>query len=109
MDILNRREFLKLTGLAFASSVMLPTHRVLEHRLANPQIRFDGNLLRGTSDGTILISNDNGKTWSKLVNFGDHQTVIQLLQKNGLIFVNLGLGSYDFWLKSADGQKWLTV
>jgi hypothetical protein len=109
---LNRRDFLKFTGLVLASGVVLSTHQAIERGFqlfADPQIRFGSNLFRGTSQGAILSSNDDGKTWNKLVGFGEYHPILQFTQKNEQIYANLGAGRYDFWLRSADGREWFTV
>ena len=112
MNTLNRRDFLKLTGLVVASGVMLSAYQAFEHGgwlLADPQVRFGKSLIRGNSHGDILSSSDEGKTWNKLVGFGEHNKVIQLMQNGEQIYANLGPDNDGFWLKSADGQKWYIV
>jgi hypothetical protein len=112
MNPLNRRDFLKLTGLVLSAGAVLSTTQAIEHgaRLfADPQILFDKDLIRGTSDGTILSSSDDGKTWNKLVGFGKCHPILQLAQKDEQIYADLSLGSHHFWLRSADGREWFTV
>jgi len=112
MNTFNRRDFLKLTGLVMASGTVLSAPRAIEYSVqlfADPQIRFGSNLIRGTAHGTILLSSDDGATWNQLVNLGEGYTILQFAQKDEQIYANLSIGSDDFWLKSADGQKWYTV
>lgn len=112
MNTFNRRDFLKFAGLVLASSALLSTYPAIENGvqlLADPQIRFGKYLIRGTAYGVILSSSDEGNTWKELARFGECQAVLQFAQKGEQIYANLGMGSHDFWLRSADGQKWLTV
>jgi len=112
MNTLDRRQFLKLTGLVLASGVVLSAPQAFKagvRLFSEPQIRFGRHLIRGTAHGTILSSSDEGKTWEKLVSFGEHHSILQLVQHEAEIHANLGLGSHDFWLRSADGQKWYIV
>jgi hypothetical protein len=112
MNTFNRRDFLKLTGLVMASGAVLSAPQAIEYGVqlfADPQIRFGGSLIRGTAHGIILSSSDDGVTWNRLVNLGEGYTVLQFAQKEAQIYANLSTDSHDFWLKSADGQKWYTV
>src|SRR5512136_2715626 len=100
MNTLNRRDFLKFAGLAFASGVMLPAHQTIEQGVqlfAEPQIRFGRNLIRGTVHGAILSSSDEGMTWKQVANLGERHAVLQLTQKNEQIYANMSLNSHDFW------------
>lgn len=112
MNALNRRDFLKFAGLVFAASAALPAHQTFGQGVqlfADPQIRFGRNLIRGTAYGAILSSSDEGTTWKQVANLGERHAVLRLTQKNEQIYANMSLGSHDFWLRSADAQKWFTV
>ena len=112
MNTLNRRDFLKLAGLVFASGTVLSAHQTLARGVqlfADPQIRFGKSLLRGTAYGAILSSLDEGMTWTEVARFGEHHAVMQLVERNKQVYANLSFDSHDFWLRSADAQKWLTV
>ena len=110
MNALNRKDFLKIAGLVFASGAVLPAaiQKSIE-LVADPQIRFGRDLIRGTAQGAILSSSDEGSTWKQIANLGKSNTVLQLVEKDQEIYANLSLGSLDFWLKSADAQTWFTV
>jgi hypothetical protein len=112
MNAFNRRDFLKLAGVVFASGAVLPTYPTIENSvrlLADPQIRFGKVLLRGTAHGTIFSSGDEGNTWKQLANFGEDHPVLQFAQTGEQVYANIGLGSYGFWLGSADARRWFTV
>ncbi|RPJ26490.1 MAG: hypothetical protein EHM33_11380 [Chloroflexi bacterium] len=112
MNTFNRRDFLKLTGLVLASSLVLPKSQAIENGtqlFADPQIRFGKVLIRGTAHGRILSSTDDGNTWETFANLGEQHAVLQFTQKDEKIYANLGAGIHDFWLKSADAQKWFAV
>lgn len=109
---LSRRDLLKLTGFVSASGTALSVIGAIEHGIrlfADPQISFNGMLIRGTAQGVILSSIDDGKSWQELANLGDQQSITQLEQADGQLYANLSLGGYRFWLKSLDGKRWLTV
>jgi hypothetical protein len=109
---LNRRDFLKFTGIVLASGVVLSNHQAIEQvfrLVVDAQIRFGKQLLRGTSEGTILSSSDDGATWNKLVGFGEAHPILQFEQRDEQVYANLGVGSHNFWLRSHDGRKWFTV
>lgn len=109
---LSRRDFLKVTGFVSTSGTALSVTGALEQSFrlfADPQISFGGMLIRGTAQGIILSSKDDGKTWQSLVNFGKQQSITQLEQKNGQLYANLSLDGHQYWLKSLDGKRWLTV
>ncbi len=112
MNALNRRDFLKFAGLVLAAGAVLPAHQRLEQGariFSDPQIRFGRNLVRGTAYGAILCSSDEGSTWRQVANLGDNHAVLQLVERNKQVYANLSLGSHDFWLRSADTQRWLTA
>ena len=112
MNALNRRDFLKLAGLVLASGALLPAYRTMEKDVplvTDPQIRFAGKLIRGTSQGVIFSSSDEGMTWKELIKLGDAHAVLQLVEKDKQIYANLSIGAHDFWLRSTDAQKWFTV
>ncbi len=112
MNTLSRRDFLKFAGLAIASGTVLSAPGILEQGaqlIADPQIRFGRNLIRGTAYGAILSSSDEGRTWKQVANLGQRHAVLQLTQKNGLIYANMSLGTHDFWLKSVNTQKWFAM
>lgn len=112
MNTFNRRDFLKFAGFVLASGALLRAYPTIENGVqffADPQVRLGNYLMRGTVDGSILSSDNEGQTWQKLVSFGEPHAILQLEQKNERIYANLSLHSQEFWLQSADGQKWYTV
>lgn len=104
---MNRRSFLIGTAkvaLGVAVAAALPGNVYAE-----PQARAFGRLYKGTFDGRILESLDNGQTWQRVMNFGPHLVVWQVREKSGQLYAQIGLQRHSFWLKSADARQWVTV
>ncbi len=112
MNTFSRRDFLKLAGIGLVSGAVLSTPGAVEHGVqlfADPQIRFGRNLIKGTAYGVILSSSDEGKTWKEVAKLGEYHAIMQLAQKNKQVYAKLSIGNHDFWLRSADTQKWFTA
>ena len=99
---MNRRHF--LTGITAASLSLLTLNLSLP-----PQARAAGQMFRGTADGRILVSGDDGATWRQAANFGPHLAVVELFEDGGSVYARLGLQGYTFLLQSADGKIWRTL
>lgn len=112
---LNRRHFLKamavttgaLAGIAITSS---PIKAIATALIFPSPVRLSikGKILQGTQDGQILESTDAGKTWQKIANFGSHCSILDLMERGGLVYVQVGLQNHSFVLRSTDGRTWLT-
>jgi len=112
MKTFNRRDFLKLAGCMSAAGPVLSMPGAFEQGFGlftDPQIRFGELLIRATLHGVILSSSDDGKTWNKLVSFGEQVSVSQLVQEKGQIYATLSLNGHTFWLRSLDGKQWHTI
>ena len=77
-----RREFLKLGGL-LSAALFVQTNPLGKVMSLPMEVKSQGKLYRGTSDGKILISANAGKSWQLHTNFGS-------------LFSILGLGT-DLW------------
>ncbi len=104
---MNRRRF--LIGSAQVGLGVLVAAALPGNVYAEPQARALGRLYKGTFDGQILESLDNGQTWQRVMNFGSHLAVWQVLEKSGQLYAEVGIQRYSFWLRSADARQWLTV
>ncbi|GAP12611.1 hypothetical protein LARV_00347 [Longilinea arvoryzae] len=97
-----------LAGMAIQSSTV---HGVTAAVLA-PQpvdLAFNGRLLRGTADGRVLESGDNGQTWQQTADFGSHCAVLDLMERDGQVFAKVGLRNMHFTLSSPDARVWRTL
>ena len=101
-----RRDFLKLSGLAAGAMMLLAVQGKLD---LEPQIRYLDALVRGTFDGRILASLDDGQNWIKLIDFGEQLSVVHLAESRGRLMVVLDMGGRMFNLHSVDGRKWHTA
>src|SRR5512139_1848379 len=108
---MDRRKFLKgvLGGVG-----MLTLPSVLTGAPLRPSKRFVeanvlGRLFRGTQDGRILESLDGGRTWDLIANFGEHCSILAILEHSSEIYTEVGLQGYSFFLRSPDGFEWYTV
>lgn len=73
------------------------------------ELAFQGRLLRGTPDGQVHESRDDGKTWQKTADFGSQCAVQALLERGGQVYAKISLRNFSFLLKSADAQVWRTA
>ena len=109
---MNRRSLLKklafstLAGLTVvaAPSVMrwLPSN-------VSAQLNVLGHAVQGTRDGLVRASQDGGKTWQPWMNFGPHCAVQSFAERDGLLYAQVGIQGFSFWVKTGDGRTWLTV
>ncbi len=97
-----------LAGMAIQSSnVRSVAAAVLTPRPV--ESTFKGGRLRGTADGRVLESRDNGQTWQETAFFGSHCAVLDLMERNGQIYAKIGLRNLTFTLSSPDARVWRTL
>ncbi len=107
--IMNRREFIvTCTQVSLAGLITLGTPQLL-YAKSPAQVEFKGNLLKGTEDGKILSSSDNGLTWNVLAKLGEHNQVYRLAQSRHHAFVKINHHGHHFVLKSLDGETWVSA
>jgi hypothetical protein len=107
---MNRRDFLKLGGLV--STALLVQFNLLGSIADQPiEVEWRGNQYRGTSDGKIMISPNEGKTWQLHTNFGSEFAVRSLMTDIwGQVNVQLEFAGYSFDLVLAqNGKIWKTA
>jgi len=115
---ISRRNFLKISGLAAASLVVIKTLHETE-AITNaakwltlsrePQIEFNNHQVRGTSTGEIFASGDDGKSWQRLISLGTHCAISSLVVQDDQIFAEITHAGHEFWLVSNDGNTWRTA
>jgi hypothetical protein len=111
---MQRRDFLKVMGVGLASvwaisASSAPLTNWLQAPHLATQTAFGASLLRGTQNGEIFQSLDQGQTWQILVSFGAHCAIYNLLTKNGQLYARLAVSGYTFWIRSTDAKTWRTL
>ena len=108
---MQRREFLKLAGAAFGSTVLLTG--VSSQLAALPVEAISrGKLFRGfRNQGDIFVSEDAGETWQLHAHLGEQYSVDDLfVDHTDQMYARVGFLHYQFQLfLSEDGAKWKTA
>ena len=107
---MNRRDFLKLGGLA--SAALFVQFNLLGGITTRPiEVESHGIRYRGDSDGKIMISTDEGKTWQLHTNFGSEFSIRSLITDIwGQVNAQLEFEGYSFDLILAqNGNSWRTT
>jgi len=107
---MNRRDFLKLGGL-FSTALFVQFNLLGITAIQLVEVESNGIRYRGTSDGKILISPNEGRTWQLHTNFGSEFAVQSLMTDMwGQVNVQLEFASYSFDLVLAqNGNIWKTA
>ncbi|NLG73051.1 MAG: hypothetical protein GX495_13555 [Chloroflexi bacterium] len=100
---MNRRNFLKLFAIA-------PLGGLMAFRgYSGSEAAAPAKVLRGTPEGKIYESLDQGKTWQLAANFGENRSVLNISTRQGIFYAEIGCGEHSFTLQSTDGRCWRTV
>jgi hypothetical protein len=105
---MNRRVFLKkaiVAALAGCAAAVIPIKTVS----ARDEVLTSFGLLRGTSEGQILLSQDGGLNWQTAHNFGSQFKVQRIYQQGESVYAELVFGGEMFMLKSQDAKTWKTL
>ena len=104
---MNRRDFLKIGGLTSAV-LAFPAWKLGEFALANAQAEYRGRLYRGTADGDIHVSDDQGQTFHKQMRIGPQYSVSKMFTGfDGRLIAQLEYQGRGFFLSlSEDGNSW---
>ena len=107
---MNRRGFLKLTGL-LCSSVFLNFAGLSKFGSKSHQVQSRELLFKGNSDGEIFYSRDAGKTWLEHTRFASGTSIIDLaVDRSERVYALLSYSGYTFQLGLApDDRSWMTV
>ena len=107
---MNRRQFLTIATATTAFGMLrLAAPGLVTAQASTPILRRQ-MLYQGTRDGKLYESNNLGRTWQLIANFGNHCAVAKIVtQKNGDINVRLICVGYSFDLRSKDARLWRTV
>jgi hypothetical protein len=107
---MNRRDFLKVGGL-FSAVLLMQVSPLGSFVLRSVEVESQGRRYRGTSDGKILLSADNGKTWQLHTNFSRDFSILNLSKDSlGQVHALLEFAGYPFELALVQNSKtWRTV
>ena len=75
---MNRREFLKLSGMlsAFVLASLSPINVLAKSPVENDAVAIGKKLYRGARNGNIYISQNGGKTWKLQAGFGPNCPIL---------------------------------
>jgi len=107
---LNRRDFLKISSLlpAFFFVQLHPIGKAIHSPV---EVEAQGKLYRGTHDGHIHVSHDNGMVWQRHIWLGADYSIEQLfLDQSNQVRAQVGFAGRSFELVlSNNGSVWQTV
>ena len=108
---MNRRDFLKLGGATSLALLLQATPLAKALGFSHQRAAAAGILFRGTTDGKIYTSADNGKTWDLMVNFGSAYSIRRIARdSSGQVIATLRYARRAFELAlSENGKSWQTV
>ena len=107
---MNRRDFLKV-GVVLSAAVLVPLNVAGSLAGSLTEVRHGDQLYRGTPQGEIFVSEDEGQTWKLHTSFGSGLSV-QHLRVNfwGQLQARLGIAGHSFELSLAkEGKIWRTM
>lgn len=105
---MNRRDVLKLGG-ALSLALLLNASPLGALMRSPTHASAKGALFRGSRNGSIFTSTDNGHTWTQMVSFGPAYVVRGVMRdRGGDVYARLQYGTRTFDLRLApDGKNWL--
>ncbi len=104
---MNRRDFLKLGGLASLSLFL--SFKPLEQLSSLPaEMAAQGKVFRGTSDGKIFISEDGRMTWRLHTNLGSMYSIQKFFNdSSNQVKAQVGYQNHSFQLTlHKNGKLW---
>lgn len=104
---MNRRDVLKLAG-AFSIALVLHASPLGKLLRSPSHVQAKGALYRGSRNGRIYTSTDNGKTWTQMADFGPDFVVRGVARDfKGQIYARLQYSSRSFDIHLLeDGRTW---
>ena len=107
---MNRRDFLKLSGsmLAVAYLAVGPIRHIA--KLPVEKTAASGKIYRGTPDGSIHVSADDGQSWQEHTRFGPGYSILDIFTGlDGRTYVEAGFKGRTFHLVLSKNERaWLT-
>ena len=108
---MQRRDFLKLSGVAFVSTLLL-TELSRQVTALPVEAVSRGRHFRGyRNNGDILVSEDAGETWQLHTRLGSEYSIEDLfVDSDDQMHAQVGFLHYQFQLfLSEDGTQWKTL
>ncbi len=111
---MNRRKFIAVGGVSAAAVVAglcVPASGSAKGAVAASSLGVShlGRVYRAGTQGRILVSDNNEKTWQVHANFGPGQIVRRVEDRNGSVVAEIGLGSRTFDLHLHKlGNSWVS-
>jgi hypothetical protein len=108
---MNRREFLKVSGIASGLFMLFMSPKIGKLATPQPRVEAQGKQFRGTPNGKIYQSVDKGRTWQLHANLGDHYSIKGFSENQGgqiAAHVLFQQNAFDLLL-SSDGRSWLSA
>ncbi len=108
---MNRREFLKMSGLASAGLIAAGIPFASKLVESQPHAGPSGKLYRGTHDGKVFVSADQGRSWNLHSNLGKECSILGFSTKsNGQMAAHLSYQYRRFDIRLSKNEKyWLTA
>jgi hypothetical protein len=105
-----RRDFLKLSGL-LSAAVFIRFNSLGKAFTLPVEVQSQGKLFRGTPDGKIYVSANEGQSWQLHTNFGREIAILSLaINHKEQIQAQLGFANHTFELALAHNrQAWRTA
>jgi anaerobic selenocysteine-containing dehydrogenase len=108
-ESMDRRDFLKGAAgasLAMGLAALLPGRQASARGMqpAGVAARF-----RGSSDGRIYESADNGATWQLRADFGVQCAITEVFERGGQVYARIKVQGHPFVVQSWDGRKWYAM
>lgn len=103
----SRRDFLKLAAVGVGGGAACYLFGSVAFGHQEALARFAGRLLRGTSDGQVLFSLDEGENWQTLADFGPAIEFLQFVHNDASLLARVAFQGHVFWLRSEDGARWV--
>ncbi len=103
---MKRRRFIKsLTTLPIAMALLSLTSSP-NAKAASTQIA--SQRFRGTADGRVFESPDEGKSWQQCAHFGSACAIRRPETRSDTLIALIEIQGYPFALESGDGRLWRT-
>ncbi len=108
--LVDRRDFLKgVTQSAWVTAAALLLPQPQAGPPAGAEASVGGRRFRGTPQGRILESLDEGRTWRSVAYFGAHCSIAQIFESQGYLYANVRVQGHGFTLRSLDARNWRTI
>ena len=107
---MERREFLRsTTALAMATAGGVALGGIVD--VASADAATTAKRYRGTRNGRVYVSSNNGRTWRLLTNFGSRLDATRVGAASNKVIANLVLGRHGSFKLALqpDGHTWRTI